>query len=134
MSSHNHFLLNLSEFLNGNLTDNLTTVLGKFLKRDGQLFGTEGPALVDLFREGRQNERIRTIETHTVVVTSGLGGLFIGRLTLPQLDDGPLGPGGVGGQLVLDVGGNSGGNLHRENSIDQPGPKSTDFCNFFEGF
>jgi hypothetical protein len=45
-----------------------------------------------------------------------------------------LSPGGVGGELVLDVGGNSGGDLHRENSIDQPGPKSTDFCNFFRGF
>lgn len=121
MSSHNHLFLNLSEFILGNLTDDLFGILGEFTERDGQLFGAEGPALVDLFREGRQNERIGPIEPHPVVVTSGLGGLFVSRLTFPQLDDGPLSPGGVGGELVLDVGGNSGGNLHRENSIDQPG-------------
>jgi len=38
-----------------------------------------------------------------------------------------LSPGGIGGELVLDVVGNSGGNLHRGNSIDQPGSKSTAF-------
>jgi hypothetical protein len=54
-------------------------------------------------------------------VAGGLGRLFISRLTLPQLDDGPLSPGGVGGELVLDVGGNSGGNLHRGNILHQPG-------------
>jgi|LauGreDrversion4_2_1035121.scaffolds.fasta_scaffold70453_5 hypothetical protein len=117
--SHHNLLLHLNQFILGNLTDDLLGILGEFAEGDGQLFGAEGPALVDLFREGRQNERIGPIEPHPVVVTSGLGGLFISRLTFPQLDDGPSGPGGVGGELVLDVGDNR--FVHRENSIDQPG-------------
>jgi len=60
--------------------------------------------------------------------------LFISRLTLPELHDGSLSPGGIGGELVLDVVGNSGGNLHRGNSIDQPDGKSTAFLKKFEGF
>jgi len=73
-----------------------------------------------LFREGRQYERIRTIKTHPIDVPGNLGRLFVSRLTFPQLDDGSLSPGGVGGELVLDVGGNSGGNLHRGNILHQP--------------
>jgi hypothetical protein len=96
------------------------------------LFNTKITTLINLNRKTTENLTVNSTKSNIVVMGSVASRLLISRLISVEFDQRLHSPLRIGRQLILDVLGNSRGNLHRENSIDQPGPKSTIICNFLQ--
>lgn len=96
----------------GDEAGDLLPIAWHFLEHNRHLLGAEVATTVDLGGEAAEDFGIATAEAHTVVVAGVTGALLIGGLKGVNLDQTLDRPGGIGAELILEVGLRSGFHLY----------------------
>ena len=118
-----HLRLNLSQLVSRNEASHLPPVPRHPLVHNRHLLRTQCPALVDLDSKAAEDLTVHSTESHTVVLLSVARSLFVSSLVGVEFHQCLDRPGGIGGELVLEVG--LGCFLHCGTSIDQPVAESS---------
>ena len=124
-----HLVLNLSQLVSRNEPSHLPPVPRHPLVDNRHLFRTECPATVDLYSKAAEDLTVHPTEPHTVVLLSVASSLLVSSLVGVEFHQCLDRPGGVGSQLVLEVG--LGCFPHCGTSIDEPVAESSLSQRFF---
>jgi len=128
----NHqLLLQFNQLINRNKFYNLFVIPRHPFIHNVHLFNTQVTTFVYLNRKTTENLTINSTKPNIVIMGSVASSLFVGSLIRVEFDQSLYSPLRIRCQLVLDVLGNSGVDLHRGNRLTYTHPKSIPFCNFF---